>query len=68
MRKLVTCPEHGCVTEIEYHEDPTDGHIQGIVRCSILASPEDVDCDQECARRLNQRFLGNREEDERAKG
>jgi hypothetical protein len=64
MRKLVTCPEHGCMAEIEFHEDPTDGHIQGIVRCSVFQPDDDVDCDQECARRLNQRFLEDREKED----
>ena len=55
MRRLVTCPNYGRLVSIEYHEDPIDGHILGIVRCSLFQPAEDVDCEQTCATRLNRR-------------
>lgn len=56
MRKLVTCPEKASLAKIEYHERPSDGHILGIVRCSLCHPPDNVDCDQVCRVHLNRRY------------
>lgn len=55
MKKYVTCPESGHLEELEIAEDPEDGHILGVTRCTAFAPEEAVDCDELCIRRLNAR-------------
>lgn len=56
MRRKVTCPESGHLEELEVTEDPVDGHILGVTRCSRLSPADVVDCGQECAHLLNRRL------------
>jgi hypothetical protein len=55
MKHKVTCPESGHLEEIEVTQDPVDGHIVGIVRCSRW-SDELTDCSRTCIHRLNRRL------------
>lgn len=60
MKKMLTCPNRGHLVTVELHRDPVDGHILGIERCSAFSPDDWVDCDQECARRLNQKLRSRR--------
>jgi hypothetical protein len=56
MKRKITCPESGHLEEIEFEEDPVDGHILGLSSCTGLDSPDLVDCGLECVHRLNRRY------------
>lgn len=56
MKTQLTCPNRGHLVTVELHNEPSDGHVVGIERCSAFRPEDWVDCDQECARRLNQRL------------
>jgi hypothetical protein len=56
MRQKITCPDSAHLEEIEYTEDPVDGTILGVHRCSRFQPPDGVDCDGLCAQRLNKRM------------
>jgi len=53
MKRKITCPVHGTLSEIEFDEDPVDGHILGIVRCNRFQPDDAVSCDELCRVRLN---------------
>jgi ribosomal protein S4 len=55
MKQKVTCPETGHLEEIDVTQDPVDGHIVGVHRCSRWPDGR-TDCAQTCAHRLNQRL------------
>lgn len=55
MRLKITCPESAHLEEIEFSEDPVDGKIIGVSRCSGLDPADIVDCEMVCIKRLNAR-------------
>ena len=60
MRKLVTCPERGCLVEIEAREDARDGTIKSITSCTLWRRDPEIECVELCAKRLNRRRLAQR--------
>jgi hypothetical protein len=56
MRQKITCPDSAHLEEIEYTEDPVDGTILGVHRCTRFHPSDTVDCDGLCAQRLNKRL------------
>jgi hypothetical protein len=60
MKTKLTCPNLGTLVTVELHRDPTDGHILGIERCSAFEPGSGVDCDELCARLLNERLRRRR--------
>lgn len=56
MRQKITCPETAHLEEIEFTENPIDGTILGVDRCSRFHPEGVVECDGLCAQRINQRL------------
>jgi len=64
MKRKITCPVHGTLSEIEFDENPVDGRMLGIVRCSRFRPEDAVSCDELCRHRLNaklERSVGTRD-------
>lgn len=53
MQKNITCPVKGCLAQLSYQENPETSRILGATACSLIDG--EVDCDQECVRRMNQK-------------
>jgi hypothetical protein len=60
MRRLVTCPERGCLVEIEAKESPIDGQITRISHCSLWRQDPEIECVELCAERMNRKRLAQR--------
>ena len=55
VKKYITCPNKGCLARVNIDESPESSRVLGVVRCSLIEG--EVDCDQECVHRMNQRRI-----------
>lgn len=49
----ITCPNKGCLATLRLSENPENGRVLAAETCSLIEG--EVDCDQECVRRINLR-------------
>lgn len=58
-KRKITCPESAHLEEIEYEAD-AEGRILRILRCTRFTPSDALECDEECAHRLNRRLERSR--------
>jgi hypothetical protein len=60
MRRLITCPDRGCLVEIEAKERHMDGRLTHTTACSLSRHSFDLDCAERCAQRMNRKRMAAR--------